>query len=281
MDPVTSSQTVQAFVEAVKVVGPWNVVLVILIVGVVINLPTIIKSITDLFGKKNEVAESERMQQNIGNIKQSLSDLHTASESVINCTIENKNKVESISKDVDIIGKDMVTLAEERRREAAGIIDEMEELNTGLEIIHRNMKNVMSEQDTVNVLEHYLGIKKSLKENIVDKIMVVIEELKDEKSGQLSYDIRKTIDTVWLEFLRDVAPLNTPIGLKEHFESLTENFWKQDGLFSQIVTLALNDYPIERIRSTISLNLDSELRLLHSKTAQYLQKIKESKERGA
>ena len=277
---LTSGQTIQVLVEAVKAIGPWNAVLVIIVAGVILNLPTIIKSLTDFFSKKEKKEEAERLQQNIGEIKLSLTNLSGQSDRTIEVVAEAKAKSESASKDVNIIGKDLQTLADERRREHGLIVDNLDQMHTGIDIIHKNMKNVMSENDTVRILEYYLGVRKSFRDNLMARVMTVIEELKEERSGQLSYDIRKTIDTVWLEFIREISPLNAPVNLKDYFESFTEAFWKPDGTFSQLVNLALNDYPIERIKSTISISLDSELNMLHSKTAQYLQKIKESKERG-
>ena len=277
---LTSGETLRALAEAVKAIGPWNAILVIIVAGIVLNLPTIIRWIGELFAKKEKKEDAERMQQNIGEIKQSLDNVKVSSDSAVARSIEVKGGVENVSKDIDVIGKDLETLAGERRREHTMIVDNMDRMNLSLDIIHKNMKNVMSEKDTINVLEYYLGIRKSFRDNLLARIMTTVEELKDERSGQLSFDIKKTIDTAWMEYVREVDPLNAPINLKDYFEALSENMWKPDGLFSQLVTLALNDYPVERIKSTISLNLDSELRLLHSKVAQYLQKIKESKERG-
>jgi hypothetical protein len=277
---LTSGETIQALLEAVKAIGAWNVILVILVLGIIVNLPTIIKGIGDLFAKKEKKEDAERMQQNIGEIKQSLENVKISSDSAAEKSIEVKGSVEGVKSDINIIGHDLETLANERRREHSLIIDNMDGMNTSLDIIHKNMRNVMSEKDTIGVIEYYLGVKNSFRNSLMARVMTVIEELKEEKSGQLSYDIKKTLDTVWLEFLNEIDPLNAPISLKDHFETYTEDLWKADGMFSQIVTLALNDYPIERIKNTISLSLDNELRLLHSKLAQYLQKIKESKNRG-
>ena len=62
---LTSGQMIQVLVEAVKAIGPLNAVLVIIVAGIILNLPIIIKRIGDLFSKKEKKEEAERMQQNI------------------------------------------------------------------------------------------------------------------------------------------------------------------------------------------------------------------------
>jgi hypothetical protein len=237
MQPVPITQLV---LDLIAAVGVGNFILIVFVLFLLFNLPSIITTIIDTI-KKNKVDGK----------------LVAFFKEVIDCINVLNSKISDHQKD--------------NHEENTLIVENLGKINDCLIVMEKRMRNVISESDTSKVLEFILGFRKSLLADIINKI----SEMSREKTGINTSEIKKDIESSWLSFKSDINELNTPINLKNYFEKYDILLWQEDGFFGPILIIVTStEYDNFKKIEAISKHLDMTFRRIHSDLTSHMQAIK-------
>jgi len=272
MEPVGLTQLVLSLIAAV---GVGNFVIVILVLFIVVNLPTVISQLIKL---KSDKDARKASSESSAIVKTQLIDIK---EHSINAEENSKNVqagLGSLNKSLEVLSKDCSIENNERREENVLITGNLVKMSNALDSIDKMMRNVMSEKDMVNVFSLKMGISNNFKNRMLAKVMETIESLEDKKDGQLSYDLKSDLTSLWSDVKNEFETFNLPINIKSFLDQYDEELWSQAGMFQQITNLAISSsLDKSRKREAISRQIDLGTRSIQSKISYFLaQKRKES-----
>lgn len=270
MEPTGLSQLVLSLIAAV---GVGNFILVLLVLFIVVNAPTIINQLIRMKADKDARkagAESSAI------IKTQLIDIKEHSSKAAEASVAVQTKMEVLSNGVDELRESTTGENEERREENVLITKNLVKMSNSLDSMDKMMRNVMSEKDLMSVVSLKMGIKNNLKNTLLAKAMETIESLADSKDGQLSYDLKSDISSVWADLKGEFEAFNSPINVKSLLDKFDEELWEQGGMFQQIMNLAVSGLDKSRKREAISKQIDIGIRKIQAKISSHLeQKRKE------
>lgn len=266
MEPVGLTQLVLSLLAAV---GVGNFVIVILVLFIVVNAPTIIgqliKMKTDKDARKASTESSAIIKTQLIDIK----------DHAISAAENSKNvqaDLNSLTKSLDELNKGSSTENNERREENVLITGNLVKMSNALDSIDKMMRNVMSEKDMVSVFNLKMGINNNFKNRLLAKIMETIEPLEDKKDGQLSYDLKSDLTSLWSDVKNEFETFNVPMNIKTFLDQYDEQLWSQGGMFQQITNLAISSsLDKSRKREAISRQIDLGTRSIQSKISCFLE----------
>jgi hypothetical protein len=272
MEPVGLTQLVLSLIAAV---GVGNFVIVILVLFIVVNAPTIISQLIKL---KTDKDSRKASGESSAIVKAQLIDIKEHSEKSLEATTSTNASVVSLSKSIidlnDISKKEDI----ERREENVLITENIVKISNSLDSIDKMMRNVMSEKDMMRVVGLKMGIRNNFKNDLLNRIIDNIDSLFETKDGQLSYNLKSDLNSAWVDLKNEFESFNAPINIKYFLDKYEEELWKQDGMFQQIINLAISDLEKERKKEAISKQIDAGTRKIQSSISSYLDQKR--KERG-
>jgi hypothetical protein len=268
MDPATNLGLSQIVITLITAVGVGNFILIMLALFIVVNAPTIINQLLKMRSDK-EARKSSAESSNI--IKAQLIDIKEYSRKSEETSQSVKTEVETLGTKVSDLKESTIKENEERREENILITKNLVKMSQALDSIDKMMRNVMSEKDTMEVIGLKMGIKSSFKNNLLARVMETIESLADKRDGQLSYDLKSDIESVWSDLKSEFENFNTPINIRSFLNDFDEELWSQGGMFTQIMNLAISNLEKDRKRDAISKQIDTGTRSLQSKISSYLE----------
>jgi hypothetical protein len=274
MDPITttsnSTAISQLIIQLVSTVGVGNFVVIMFVMMLVANAPTIIDNIASFFkGKKYNknitdlLEKSTRVEQYL----ESLKSEQEGSKKNINIII---NEVKALVSIIDVMHSSLEKENNERREENILITNSLERLSSALEAIERTMRNVISENDSAELISLILGIKINLREsilkNVIEPMIDIIEENGIEKKD-LEKDLKNDLYSEWSDFITEINLFNMPVNMSSFLNAKEKVLWTDGGLFDDVVKLALTDrnkLSKARKKTTIVKRLNIGLRQLHT-----------------
>lgn len=279
MDPITPSTVnlVELIVTLIGAVGVGSFILILAVLMLFINLPTIITTIRQIITSKAKNDTLKENQRLIGETQRTISDLVSGTESQAEDLAEFRGEIKALVAIVDSLHASIVKESEERRQENIMLSDALEREVRAIEAIDRMMRNVMSESDTMRTMAFIIGIANSLKADIMNKVMSIIEsaENKSESGGLVDLNLRTDIETAWSDIKTEIDRFKTPVKIRLFLDEYEKKLWSNVGLFTKIIYIA-NSKDLEpfRKKAAISKQLDGGLRELQDELAKYLQEVK-------
>lgn len=291
MDPITTAAATtnipltEIMLQLIAAVGVGNFLLIVIVLTLVVNAPTIIKTVVETLSK-NKANKA---------LNKSLSEIHTVVDSISSCSvkleaaildlkngseyaeknlIEAKNEIKNLMATVNLLHKSIEKENNERREENILITSTLETLSRALDSINRMMRNVISEDDTSRLLSFILGIEPSLKNNIVEKVMSTMEKCK-EINESLERDLTNDLNSEWSDFKNQINQFNTPIKVPNLINEYESKMWQEKGMYYEILKIATDrTIDLHRKKEIISKLLNFGLRKLHNDLADKMLEIK-------
>jgi hypothetical protein len=247
-----------ALVSLINTIGVGGFILISVVMFLLFNLPTFI---TNAIKAHKEAKTAKSFENAVVHTKEDvLTEFSKLKESSEKLILELKD--------------DFVKSQNFSHEEMLLISENLNKINNALIIMEQIMRNVISEEDTIKIMEYFLGFKKCLKSNIKNKILTILENDPD-KDGVLQITLKKDIESAWLDFKSEVDQLNTPINLKSYFDKYEESLWSDVGLFRQIISIASNEnQDLAKKKDAIDKYLETGLRRMHADLRTHLQAIK-------
>jgi uncharacterized protein YoxC len=286
MDPITAAGQVplsQLVVQLVTAVGVGNFVVIILALAFVVNAPSIINGITTFFKNRNSLKQLNLLKKQTDRVEQYLEDLEDKvgdNASDINVLT---NEIKALVAVVDLLHSSLDKENNERRDENILITNSLEKLSGALDSIERMMRNVISEEDSAELLSFVMGIQLSLKITITQKVMSTIEQIEE---GEISRDnvvddLKNDIYSAWSDFKTKTTQFNMPIDITHYLNQKEEEMWKKGGMFYDIVQATLakpknGNYSKERRKNAVTKRLNIGLRRLHTDLVEQLRQHRSS-----
>lgn len=286
MDPITAAGQVplsQLIVQLVTAVGVGNFVIVILVLAFVVNAPSIINGITTFFKNRNSLKQLNLLKEQTDRVEQYLEDLEDKVSDNASNTNVLTNEIKALVAVVDLLHSSLDKENNERRDENILITNSLEKLSSALDSIERMMRNVISEEDSGELLSFIMGIQLSLKLSITQKVMNTIEQIENEEISRENVinDLKNDIYSAWSDFKTKTTQFNMPIDISRYLNQKEEEMWKKGGMFYDIVQLTLanpknNNYNKERRKAAVTKRLDIGLRRLHTDLVEQLRQHRSS-----
>lgn len=276
MDPITPATVslVELIISLIGAVGVGNFILIIAVLMLFINLPTIITTIKNAITSSKELKNSKELQRLIGETHVTISNLVARSEEQTSDLEEYRGEIKALVAIVDMLHGSIHKEGEERRQENIILSDTLERQVRAIEAIDRMMRNVMSESDTLRMSAFVIGITSSLKADLLLKISAILESEKSD-SGLTSLNLRTDIETAWSDIKTEIDRFKTPIQIKLFLDDYEKHLWGQTGLFTKIINIAgSTELDNNKKIATISKQLDNGLRDLQNELTKYLGKLK-------
>lgn len=264
-------------VTLVTAVGVGNFILILMVLILFVNIPTIISTIRQTLSSRREAKVAIENQRLIGETQRTISDVVEVVNSQTNDLEEYRREIKALVAIVDTLHASIVKESEERRQENIMLSDALERQVRAIEAIDRTMRNVMSESDTMRVTAFVIGITNSLKSDIMTKVMAIIEgiENKSESGGLYDLNLRTDIETAWSDLKTEIDRFKTPVKIRLFLDEYEKKLWSQTGLFTKILNIAnSNTIDAKKKQATISKQLDGGLRDLQNELAKYLQQVR-------
>lgn len=279
MDPISPSAVslAELVVTLVTTVGVGNFILIVAVLMLFINIPTIIGTIRQTVSSRREAKVATENQRLIGETQRTISDVVEVINSQTNDLEEYRGEIKALVAIVDTLHASIVKESEERRQENIMLSDALERQVRAIEAIDRMMRNVMSESDTMRVTAFVIGITNSLKSDIMAKVMAIIEgsENKSDSGGLYDLNLRTDMETAWSDIKTEIDRFKMPVKLRLFLDEYEKKLWSQTGLFTKIMSIAAsNTIDAQKKQATISKQLDSGLRDLQNELAKYLQQVR-------
>jgi len=262
----------EVVVQLVKMVGVSNFILIIVVIAIVINLPTLLSKLISTFSSNKKGKE---MQQMVGLIKTKLIDFSNDSNEIKKDINEIKNVSHNNSNNVEELKKELKSVNTERREENMMIIDTMEDMLKSILSIKNIMKNVMSEEDAIRLISYLLGVFKGFAGTLLEKVMNTMESfdrIDDHKLNEKT--LKSDMDNCWSDLKIEISRFNTPIKLKPLLDSYDDQFWAKDGMYTQIIKLSTLESDIKIIKESIKKQIDIGLRVLFNNISESFEKNK-------
>lgn len=279
MDTISPSTVslVELLVALIGAVGVGNFILIMFVVMLFVNLPTIITSIRQIFTSNSK---SETLKENhrlIGETQRTISELVADIGALQEDHTSLNGEIKTLVAITDSLHSSIVKESDERRQENAIISETLERQVRAIEAIDRIMRNVMSEDDTIRAISFIIGIKSSFKHDIMSKVTAIIDgnQVSSDGPGLIDLNLRTDIETTWSDIKTEIDRFKTPVKIRIFLDEYERNLWSNTGLFTKIIHIASTSTlePANK-KSVISKQLDNGLRALQSELHKYLQKVK-------
>lgn len=253
----------QLIIDLISSVGVANFILVVVVLAVIINAPTIVNQITRAISGNKKVVET---QQTLGRIDKLLTDTESSNKSISKEIQGLKYSCSSISKIEQLIGNSR----EASHVEISLVAENLAKLLLAISSMEKMMRNVISEEDINKIASSVLGISISLKLDLLKRTLDTIEALKDVKTGQMTHDLRSDMNSAWSDFKTFITSFNSPVNLKQFFNKCDKKLWSENGLFTYLLNSAASDADMKIKRDTISKQIDTGLRNMQADLVAFL-----------
>ncbi len=276
MDPIspTTVSIADLIVSLISAVGVGSFILIVIVLMLFINLPTIITIIKNAISSNKELKNAKDLQRLIGEAQTTISNLVSSSSSQTKDLKEFRAEIKALVAIIDMLHASMHKEGEERRQENIILSDTLERQVRAIEAIDRMMRNVMSESDTLRMTAFVIGITSSLKADLLTKISAILESEKLD-SGITGLNLRTDIETAWSDIKTEIDRFKTPLKIRLFLDEYQKNLWTNTGLFNKIINIASStELSNDKKLATISKQLDNGLRELQSELTKYLGEIK-------
>jgi methyl-accepting chemotaxis protein len=262
----------EVVLQLINMIGVGNFILIIAVMSVIVNMPMIITKIFSIFssGKKQKETNDyisfikiklETFEKDIDFLKDYSTKIKETSN---NCS----NKLTDISSSLKEYNK-------ERREENMMIVEAIEDMLKSIYSIKNIMKNVMNEDDTIRLVSYLLGVIKNFSNSLLEIILDTVESFKNNENNELNEKaLANKMDSCWSNFKDEISRFNTPIKLKPLLDSYDSDFWKKDGMYTQIINTDLS-MSIGLLKDTIKKQIDIGLRKLFNEISEKIERNKE------
>ena len=276
MDLITPATVsiAELIVSLIGAVGVGNFILIIAVLMLFVNLPTIITTIKNAISSHKELKNTKELQRLIGETQATISSLVSDASDHGEDLEEFRSEIKALVAIVDMLHSSIHKEGEERRQENIILSDTLERQVRAIEAIDRMMRNVMSESDTLRMTAFVIGITSSLKADLLTKISTILESEKSD-SGITSLNLRTDIETAWSDIKTEIDRFKTPLKIRLFLDEYQKHLWSQTGLFNKIIHIASStEISNNKKLATISKQLDNGLRDLQNELTKYLGKVK-------
>src|SRR6056297_3211361 len=159
----------QLVIQLVTAVGVGNFVIIILVLSLVVIAPTIANSIIAFFKNRNASKQLEILEEQSKKVENRIDDIKETQRQNDNSLSVITNEVKALVAIVDIMHSSLDKENSERRDENILITNSLEKLSSAMESIERMMRNVISEEDSAELISIMLGIDNSFRHAVLEK----------------------------------------------------------------------------------------------------------------
>lgn len=277
MDPITPTAVslAELIVALIAAVGVGNFILIVFVLMLFINMPTLISKLKDTITSS---ASKKKMLEYQQTFIEGVNSINLLTQQVNSSAVgidQLKGEIKALVAIVDGLHASIIKEGEERRQENIILSDTLERQVRAIEAIDKMMRNVMSESDTLRMTAFIIGITSSLKADILSKISAIIAGPDKSDSGLTDLNLRSDIETAWSDIKTEIDRFKTPVKIRLFLDEREKHLWGQTGLFTKITHIASSsELSQEKKISTISKQLDNGLRDLQDELVKYLNRVK-------
>ncbi len=236
-------------------IGVGNFLLVLLGIFTVTSAPNIVDKI--LTARKNKIQDIE-YAKDMSFIKSGIDNIWDSSRSSNSDFIKFQKELSLQAQRL----KDYIEIAQtqnsNRLDENTAMTENLINIINSIDSIEKMMRNVMSEKDAIGLVGLKMGSVEDFKTRLALKIMEIIDS--EDSSGQIELDLNAVIRTEWLDLKSEFSAFNTPFKMRTFLNTYDENLWKEDGLFSIITNIAINDLEPNKKKDKILKQMDMGIR---------------------
>lgn len=233
-----TSPITETVLSLVTAVGVGNFILIAVVLALIVNIPNIVSGLANFLKSSKAsktITDVVAQIQVLEELIKGTTSQTSANKDLINSQI---NEIKALVAIVDLLHSSLERDGSERKEEANMMTYSLERLSRALESIEKIMRNVMSEEDASALVAFMFGIEPSFKNKIIEKAMLIIEQVDSVVSIEsLENDLKNDLYSEWSDFKTRISSFKTPIDIKEYLEKKEEDLWSEDGLFNEILKI--------------------------------------------